>query len=344
MSLLAQDERLTRKVGAITLVLLAASIAFVVFVLDRLELGSPVRIRVYFAHTTGLKPHAALVVAGQQVGRIETIEPVAKGATPLLAGEPGSAAIIAVDGDQAWKVPRAAEIFVSSRGPFSQRYLEVAPPPGEPGPSITEGAELRGADPPALDSTLYRAWAQMQVARSFAEQVRPEWEAFTTELDKLRAQLDGLGAEVDVGTALADVRAVGTEVDQLRHTLVDTRVTARFSATLATARSTLARAQAAIDRLSPQLAALALEARRVRGHLEAHDPIARGEAVLARIREAIAKVDPLLAKIEEINQRIARGEGSLGRIMTDPEFPEDTKELGKILKRQPWKVMTKPTN
>jgi hypothetical protein len=44
----------------------------------------------------------------------------------------------------------------------------------------------------------------------------------------------------------------------------------------------------------------------------------------------------------ELAQRIARGEGSLGRLLTDPEFPEDTKELGKIMKRQPWKIVQKP--
>ena len=39
MSLLAQDERLTRRVGAVTLVLLAASIVFVIFVYDRIDWG-----------------------------------------------------------------------------------------------------------------------------------------------------------------------------------------------------------------------------------------------------------------------------------------------------------------
>ena len=28
--------------------------------------------------------------------------------------------------------------------------------------------------------------------------------------------------------------------------------------------------------------------------------------------------------------------------MHDPEFPEDAKELGKILKRQPWKLIDHP--
>ena len=54
------------------------------------------------------------------------------------------------------------------------------------------------------------------------------------------------------------------------------------------------------------------------------------------------QVEPLLAKVDDISGRLARGEGSLGLLMKDPEFPEDAKELGKILKRQPWKVIAKP--
>ncbi|MDX2090644.1 MAG: MlaD family protein [Kofleriaceae bacterium] len=349
MSLLAQDEQLTRKVGAITLLLLAASIGFVVFVLDRLELGARVRIRVYFAHTTGLKPNAPVIVAGRPVGRIESIETVSRGGADPLGGEGGSVAVVALEGDETWKVPTSAQIFVSSRGMLSERYLEVAPPVGEPGPPVTEGLELRGADPPALDSVLRRTWANMAVFKAFAEQVRPEWEAFQRALDALRVQLDLIAADVDalrplvLTPSIADeARALVEEATTLRTNLGGADGLDQIAATLASARGTVAQLRRTVDQLAPLVARLALEARRVRGHLEAHDPIARGEAVLAQIRKAADKIDPMLVKLDEIRQRIERGEGSLGRLMKDPEFPEDAKELGKILKRKPWKVIARP--
>ena len=46
MSLLAQDERLTRRVGAIALVLLVLGIIFFVFVFDQIEWGKQTRIKV----------------------------------------------------------------------------------------------------------------------------------------------------------------------------------------------------------------------------------------------------------------------------------------------------------
>jgi hypothetical protein len=60
------------------------------------------------------------------------------------------------------------------------------------------------------------------------------------------------------------------------------------------------------------------------------------------VRAAIDKVDPLLAQVAELQQKIERGDGSLLKLMRDPEFPEDAKELGKILKRQPWRILDRP--
>ena len=142
MSLLATDERFARRVGAIALLVIAASITFIVFFLEKLDLGSRTRIRVYFHHSAGLRENAPLVVAGQAIGEIESIETVPHGGTNPLGGEIGSVAIIAIDEGEAWKVSRKADIFVSSRGMLSEKYLEVAPPSGDPGPAVAEGAEL----------------------------------------------------------------------------------------------------------------------------------------------------------------------------------------------------------
>src|SRR5882757_5384011 len=119
MSLLAQDERLARRVGAVALCLIAAAIGFVVFLWDRIEIGSPVRIKVYLAHTAGLHENVPIVVGGRSIGHIEAIEPVIHGAPGPLNGEVGVAITVALDGDQAWKVPAAAEVFVASRGALS---------------------------------------------------------------------------------------------------------------------------------------------------------------------------------------------------------------------------------
>ncbi len=347
MSLLAQDARLARRVGAIVLLVMAAAAAGFVFLLDRIALGAPTRIRVMFRHSAGLREHAALVVGGQPVGRIEAIVPVPHGAGGVLAGEVGVAVTVAVDDGSAWKVPASAEIFVSSRGPLADKYLEVAPPAGAPGPAIHDGQELRGIDPPSLDNVLQHAWTNMTTYKLFVEAVKPELSVLRTQLGELRGQLDQVatdaGASGGLGALATETRAL---VAAARHTyetsLGGDAGLVQFRAMIADARQAIAQVRAAIDVLGPRTAATAANLERVQGHLASTDPIARAEQLVATIQTVLDKIDPMVAKLDEIAERIANGEGSLGRLMQDPEFPEDAKDLGKIMKRQPWKIIAHP--
>jgi ABC-type transporter Mla subunit MlaD len=353
VSLLAQDERLTRKVGAIALGVIAAAIGFFVFLWDRIELGTPTRIKVYFHHTAGVREGAPLIVAGKAIGHVETIENVLHGGTNPLKGEVGIVAIVALDDGEAWKVAADADVFVSSRGVLSGKYLEVAPPKhgAEPGPSVREGSELLAADAPSLDSVLQRTWANMTTARMFAEHVRPEWTAFRAQIDLLRDHFAAAAADLD--TLAPGIRATAPLIGQAKELIAEAKKVydvglggdmgfAAFRTMVTDARRVLAQTRSTLDKLEPLAARLGSDVTRIRDGVAARDPAGRLEAAIARGREAIDKIDPLLAKAEEISARVARGEGSLGLLMKDPEFPEDAKELGKILKRKPWRVIAKP--
>lgn len=338
MSLVPED-RLAVRVGAIAIVVLAAAIAGSVFLLGGTALGAPTRIRVVFRHAAGLREQAALVVAGQPVGRIEAIVPVPHGAAGLLAGEVGVAVTIAVDRGSAWKVPANGDIFIASRGPLSDRYLEVAPPAGDPGPAIHDGQELRGIDPPSLDNVLERAWLHLTVFKAFVETVRPELDALMAQLGELAGQVSRLADEAGGGALVAQVRALGGAARQTYQTsLGGDAELAQLRATIGDARREVARLRAALDRLAPRGDAVVAAIARIRGHVAA----LRAERAIDAMRAALAMVDPLLGRLEELGARIASGEGSLGRLMADPEFADDAKDLGKIMKRHPWRILERP--
>jgi uncharacterized membrane protein len=380
----APDSALARRVGAVTIAVIATAIAVFVFLLDRAALGSPTRIRVTFRHTAGLREHAALVVAGRPIGRVESIAPVPHGRPGTLGGEVGVALTVAIDEDSVWKVPARADIFISSRGPVSDKYLEVAPPTGDPGPPVHDGQELRGIDPPSLDSVLQRTWANLTTFHDFVEAVRPDLAALRTQLGELRTQLDALGSDTrpaggsySFAAGGSDSRAAGgsdsraaggsdsraadgsdtrsgrglnalvTSIRELaataRHTrdvsLGGERGLARLRATLDETRATVAELRATVDALRPRVAALTTELARVDSHVSASVPVARIEQALASARAALDKLDPLVADIDAVRQQIANGEGSLLRVIRDPEFPEDAKDLGKVVKRHPWRIL-----
>jgi ABC-type transporter Mla subunit MlaD len=338
------DRALARRVGALAIAAIAVAIAGFVFLLDRAALGSPTRIRVTFRHTAGLREHAALVVAGRPIGRVEAIAPIPHGGAGTLEGEVGVAVTVAIDEDSAWKVPARAEIFISSRGPVSDKYLEVAPPRGDPGPPIHDGQELRGIDPPSLDSVLQRTWRNLTTFRDFVDAVQPELTVLRTQLAELRTRLDALSADTSATGGIDTLVAATRElVAAARHTrdvsLGGDAGLAHLRATLDDTRATLAQLRATIDLLAPRVAAVSADLTRIRGHLAASAPIARIEQTLASARATLDKLEPLLAGIDTVRQRIADGEGSLLRVIRDPEFPEDAKDIGKVIKRHPWRIL-----
>jgi len=336
--LLAQDSALARKVGMVTLAVLALGIAFFVFVYDRIEWGSHVRIRVYFEATGGLTEGAPFVVAGRSVGRVESIALAPRGA-PLLAGAYGTVVTIAIEAGVARDLHRG-DLFVASRGPLSGKYVELGP--AEPGaPLLAEGEELRGRDPPSLDRVLERTWNNLTNLGQFRDEVQPEIDALRAQIDQVRAHVKELAPGVALGGDLAALRdeadrtaaAIGgrSGLDRIAHVMDDQR------ATIAQARASFALLGAKLDGLSASVTAL-------RGRLDAKgnailDAVA---AAIDRARGAMAKLDPLLAQIDALNASLARGEGTMMKLAHDPEFPEDAKELGKILKRHPWRVIDHP--
>ncbi len=354
MSLLAQDERLARRVGAATLAVLAAAILFVVFVWDEIEWGRRLRVTVVMRSSGGLQEGAPLIVAGSEVGTIESIRRSPHGVPGPLGGEEGVLIRVAIEARHAGRLVRGADVFVASRGVLSARYLELGPMPAD-GEPLGDGDVLRGADPPTLDRVLQRTWDNLMTAREFAEAVRPELDTLRVRIAELEANLDATLATssssapavaVAAGALglMAEVDALVTEAGATRTALGGDAGLARIEAIVDETRSTLARASTTIAALRPSIDRLGSATSAARARLGERGPraVAAIEQAIDRGRKAIALVEPLLAKVREVRDRLRRGEGSMGRLMTDPEFPEDAKELGKILKRTPWRVIAKP--
>ena len=349
--MLAQDDRLATRVGAVALFVLAGAIAFFVFVYGRIEWGDHVRVRVYFHQVAGLHEGAPIVVGGRSVGAVESIALVPAGAEPLLGDEEGVAVTVSLAARAAGQVPRGGDVFLASRGPFSERYLEIGPaPPPRPGAElskpIAEGDKIRGTDPPSLDRVLQRTWDNLQMMSRFLDDVRPELTELRAQLATLTATLNGMPAPAPLrDELLTDVGALVAEARRGYTTgLGGDAGLARMRATIALARTTLAEVRATVADLDARAQALraGVATLQTRAGAGADAVLDHVQVAIDRARAAIAKIDPLLAAATDLADRFERGEGTIGKIMHDPEFPEDAKELGKILKRQPWKIIGHP--
>ena len=324
---------------------------FFVFVYDRIEWGRHVRIRVYF-HTAGsLHEGGAFVVAGRSVGTIESIALSPRGAPGPLDGEEGVVIAVAINARDAAHFDRAGDVFVASRGALAERYLELGPPDdARAGTMLREGDQLLGKDPPSLDRVLQRTWDNLTALAAFRDEVRPEFEALRKRVTELRAHLDPASATAiahadTIAPMFVEVSGLTDQVRTLRETALGGEAgRAHLGEVIDRTRALLAATSADFATLEVNASALRAGVERLRGKLgtKGDAAIAAVELAIDRVKEDIAKVTPLLAEVDALNKALARGDGSLMKLMHDPEFPEDAKELGKIMKRQPWKIIDRP--
>ena len=348
--LAAQDVRLVRRVGAVALAVIALAIAFFVFVFPRVDWGAHIHVRVYFTTTGGLREGAPVIVAGREVGKVESIAPVVHGSadTPL-AGDEGVVAIVAVDAGFAKQLRRGGDWFVASRGALSAKYVELGPSPPDAAP-LADGDAIRGRDPPTLDRVLQHTWDNTTAIARFASELSPEVAQLRAQVDELRTHLDPAAGSVAtlvpsierLGPLIDDAGAIAADARRLRGSIDPARV----GKLVERARGVIGEMRGQLDALGADVDKLAAGVAVLRGRVDT-----KGDAlvdklalVIDRARVISERVDVLLAKIDAVSASLARGEGSLMRLSNDPEFPEDAKELGKIIKRQPWKVVGHPQN
>lgn len=305
----------------------------------------------------------------------------AGGADSPLSGQAGAVVYLAIDEDGLARTWRGGAYVISSSGPLAARFVEVIPPrserPEDQAPLVS-GMALRGVDPPTLDRVLQRTWTNLGIARRFFEQVAPEALALRREVSALLLTLQqvrrdatasGAGPATGTGTGpasgtaspspaapaaglvsddrlaqlLVELGALAAEAELAWRDVVGGRPgLARLQAVAGRAQATWRSASASAAELFALIEALRAELARVQAQLAAAAPSAKLAALLAQLDVLGAKLAAVEGNARVIAERWQRREGTLGRLLSDPEFPEDAKELGKILKRQPWRIFGHP--
>ncbi|MEZ4359774.1 MAG: MlaD family protein [Kofleriaceae bacterium] len=347
MSLLP-DERTAVRVGGIALAVGLAAVVFVAVIAPRLSLGRAVRVRVLYAELAGLREGAVVRSAGAAIGRVEAISWSPAGASPLLRGDAGAVVHLALKPKLVERAWADGEYIISSRGPLSARFVEILPPRGgASGGPVADGAVLRGVDPPTMDRVLQRTWTNLLIAKRFLDEVRPEAATLRAALAELAETWRQLRpAAAGAGSAQRAAAALGELIDEAERAwgeVLGGRAGVDAMAALAPRAAAL---QAALVRrtgqLADALAPLRADLAALRARVDHAAPGARLAELVLRGEALAGQLAALERSAREVWRRWQLHEGTLGRLLYDPEFPEDAKELGKILKRQPWRIVGHP--
>lgn len=348
MGLAVNNDRLCIRVGT-AVIAVAAAVVALLFVAGDWHWHAGFKIKLYFKHPGALREGAAVHAGGRVIGKVQTLRLIPKSLTKdpqhPLHGAGGVVAIVRIENRFRNRVPINGQFYVNSKGLLSKPYVEIGPPleGAEWKRLVHDGDEIRGSDPPRLDLVMRRSYENLMVSARFLSAVKPEWDALRTELKKLGATLDEISPGPvtasqmfsSVSTAIDDAKSIdaklkasGVTVDELR------TIRSRFTTMMAVA-------QRSVDEVRAKLRVLRSEVDRVRARIPT-GLRARFKLALAKTDKSLAKLRKIIATAKELGAMIKRGEGSIGALMNDPEFADDAKKLGKMLKSQPWRLIGRP--
>jgi phospholipid/cholesterol/gamma-HCH transport system substrate-binding protein len=335
-----------RAAGAGLVIALGAAIVWVLMFSDR-AMGPGVVVRVSMATTGALRVGDKVRLAGRDVGEVRGAVRVHddRGATGATETS-GSHVELTVFVEREWarELRVNSELFVATPSVLGEAYLEIGPPPhhAPPGPPVRGGELLVGVDPPEIDKFLVRSEESVRRALALLRENRPALDELLNAGDELLATLSGLPADRGQLRRIADQTAAAFDAGgSLLAALRDARAVPRI-------RAAAHDLSAIADRAGPELSSLGARLDRALDRIDQlstlfdADRRARIAGAVATVRRAVATGQHIAADVRALAASVARGEGTIGGIMTDVELFDDLHETHRILKSQPWTFILKP--
>ena len=346
------DDRTSRRVGAVVIALVVIA-AGAVLTVDCSRLRPGIDVTVYFAHIGALEEGADVELAGRVVGSVQAVQflppsAVTDPAHPLHPAGGVAVRLRVLARYASWAAPNGA-VFIAVKGVLGDSYIAIGPPPGgaEPARSLRDGDQLRGIDPPRMDQVIVKSFANMTEFRRLVDEVAPSARELATAVDQLgdtiaaiepqagaySALRGALGRAASAWSRLSDGLSAGLAGQGLDGGDA-LRVIGDAGALIERARAELGATGGALDRLLADIG-------RIRARIPP-DLGVRLEQSIATARAALARLEHTAAVAQELVGRVRGGEGTVGALLNDPEFIDDAKQLGKILKREPWRIVGHP--
>ena len=339
MSLGPVNVRTQRIAGAVLMALVAGAVAAILGLSDR-SFGDGVRFEVELSAPGALKVGARIRIAGREVGEV-------RGMRGLVAagGAHHVAAACFVVREYAAHVHDNSDLFIATPSILGEAWLEVGPPlhGATPGAAITDGARVRGSDPPDVDRLLARMYSSTTEAMLLLREHKPEFDELFASIESLMATLSRLPIEKGQLGRIRDQAALGVvEAQDLAAAISRTRAVPRMEALSRQIAETA-------DHARPDLADIARRADRAADGVAALGDLvgpARREKVERGLRAMAAAArsgDRIFADVTALADSIDRGDGAVGGFLTDKELWDDLHETHRLLKWKGWRLFLKPS-
>ncbi len=342
------------KVGALVLFATGLLVVFVLLLGD-VRFGDHFEIHVQFETGGGLKPGADVAISGIEVGNVSRLEFITNEDADPDDDLPAVAvqATLRIDDTYAGSIREDSQFYITTRGVLGEPYVEITTHSFER-PEVASGAILRGQDPPRMEILLQQASSVLQSivdmldedyeeisdlvvhAAQFFETVGGAVGDNREALDSAIAGLDDTANEA--GTFLALLNAsMGEDGQRLDTILSDLEATTRG------ARSITRRVDGELGPLLDDVSHAATSARDITAITERIliDNEGRIVASLENVESSTENLHIISEDAVALMQHVKDGEGTVGALLVERELYEDMKDLMRIIKQQPWRILWK---
>lgn len=341
------------KVGALFLFSMGLLIAFVI-VLGDFSFGDGFRFNVEFDNAGGLKPGADVAIAGLTVGNVQALQ-FTKNEDATAASDTSAVAVranIRIDGAYADSIRTNSDFFITTRGVLGEPYIEIVTPDFAGSP-VQRDAVLRGVDPPRMDIIISKASDLLTVLTELlddpdiqAKELLANTASLMKNLDLFltdnRPKLDATLDDVRDGAASAKnvLAALDVAIDdgqELKATFQDTRRLVRNADRIAT------RVGRDID---PIMDDVKSSTTKLKDLTDSADRLIvqneqKIDEAITNLHSTSERLDTLSTDAQEMVSSIKRGEGTVGALLSDREIYDDLKEMLRVIKQRPWKLVWK---
>lgn len=345
-----QETSIEVKVGALVLFSLALLVGFVL-VLGDFSMSDGFTFHVDFENAGGLKPGADVAIAGINVGNVKKLKfhpNKDDGGQPAVEVR----ATLRIDQEYADAVRQDSEFFITRRGVLGEPYIEIETHSYDK-PQVAEGAVLRGVEPPRMDVIVAKATQLLDTLHDLLSDPDIAAKDLISNAASLMAHLDEVIVHnrEDIDGTISNTRATTKEAAQLLSALnfaVEDgkkvrRLLADSQATAANARHISAKIDGDIDPLMDDVKVTASNARQVSesvGRIVGDNEQKLDESI-ANVHSSTENLANLSKNADTVVGRVESGEGTVGQLLADRQMYDDMKELLRMIKRRPWKILWK---
>jgi phospholipid/cholesterol/gamma-HCH transport system substrate-binding protein len=306
------------------------------FVLGGVSFKSGYTVYVDFNNPGGIKPGAAVRIAGVRVGTVESSQYLGGKLDPTTGRRSLVRVELEIDEDVRETIHEDALFYVTSSGVLGEPFMALDPGSSTK-PVLAAGSIHKGIDPPRLDLALAMGFELLETMVNAVRDNREELSGLLHDTSGLLKGLNNvIGKNQDkLHNIVANLETATVEGNKLitgvRENYVDGAQVQRI---MSNVDKTLQAAGKDTGPLLTDVRGAIADARDVLGP-EQREKL---KTTISDVAVLADKGKTTLADTQQIVTHMRRGEGTVGALLMDEELYDDVQEIFRDLKHNPWKL------